>query len=94
MVTPSTLIFFEVSALKITLDYATIPLAVAPISILEIHRNPFQYPNGLYTYQWRLALNYPSGEISFVARGFKQTARQNAVESQDQFLAQDLRTKI
>ncbi len=58
MVTPSTLIFFDVSALKITLDYATTAMAVTPICVLEIHRNPFQYPNGFSTYQWRLALNY------------------------------------
>jgi hypothetical protein len=92
MIVPSTLTFHQVFNLVVAIDYASPSMAIAPISIHEIHREPLQYANGYASYKWRIELNCPTGEISFEAPGFSQLARAGAIKSQSQCLSTEARS--
>lgn len=84
---PATLTFHETSDLVITLNYASMTLALVPPAIHEITRTPHQYPNGYRDFIWRIELNVPHGEITFKAASFTQKNRGSAVKSESQYLS-------
>ena len=68
------LLFREVSALKISIDYDSITAAMGPFSIDGIERTVVDH--GRYaTQRWRMGINFPSGQIEFNAAGFVQQLR-------------------
>ncbi len=84
-IVPARLTFFEVFALRLTLDYATPSAAFGPFSIHSIERK--QEPRERYAARvWKIALNWPVGEIGFEAKGFEQQAVGAPVLSARQWL--------
>jgi hypothetical protein len=84
-IVPATLTFEKVTNLRIALDYATPKAGLVPFSIDAIERTA--EPRERYTAQvWRIAVNWPAGEISFEASGFEQRARGAPVLVDRQYL--------
>jgi hypothetical protein len=68
---PVTLSFSEVTNLRMSVDYATATAALGPFSIHAIERRTEQRER--YAAQlWKMLINWPSGEITFEARGYDQ----------------------
>src|SRR5262245_25833258 len=74
-VSPATLRFQQVFALKLELDYAQPEAGMCPFSIHEIEREMVEFPTGYRTYRWRISINWPKGRIEFQAPSFTQTLR-------------------
>nr|CAP48331.1 putative integron gene cassette protein [uncultured bacterium] len=91
LIQPATLTFHEASDLVITLNYASMTLALVPPAIHSISREPYQYPNGYREFAWRIEFNVPNGEITFKASSFSQQARGEAAKSDSQFLPAEVR---
>lgn len=90
---PVTLKFFEVSDLRVSLDYASPTAALGPFSIHDIERKYVQRER--YTAQiWTIAINWPAGEISFESSGFEQHGQGCSVISDGQYLSPDERKEI
>jgi hypothetical protein len=84
-IVPASLRFTDVTHLRIALDYASAPAAMAPFSIHAIERR--REPRDRYeALLWKIVLNWPAGELAFEARGFEQLARGRAVVSTRQHL--------
>jgi hypothetical protein len=86
-VAPALLQFHEVTDLRIALDYAKPSAGLTPFSLHRIVRSEHRYPNGHESYAWRLEVNWPEGEISFLSPGFTQTLRGPIVQSRAQTLS-------
>jgi len=70
-IVPVVLRFLHVTDLRITLDYAVATAALGPLSLDAIERR--SEVRERYTAQrWTLRINWPVGEISFVATGYEQ----------------------
>jgi hypothetical protein len=69
---PAELVFHDVFALKLELDYATPTAGMCPFSIDSIHREEKVLPSGAKTFRWRIDLNWPYGSIEFDAPTFSQ----------------------
>ncbi len=83
-VAPATLVFEDVSDLRLAVDYGDSGGSemLGEMSIAEITRIPLAHHSGrdLPYWRWRIALNWPSGgEIFFAASGFRQTLRAEPV---------------
>jgi hypothetical protein len=88
---PANLRFFDVTNLRVSLDYATPAAALAPFSIHAIERR--DEARERYVAQvWKILINWPQGEIEFEAKGFEQRAWGTAVLSESQYLRPDERT--
>lgn len=89
---PVTLAFHGVMFLRASLDYATTPAAFGPFVIREIQRRSEQRER--YVAQlWKIAVNWPSGEFSFEARGFTQKGNGEPVLTDGQRLSPELRIR-
>lgn len=89
---PVTLAFHGVMFLRASLDYATPTAAFGPFVIHEIQRRSEQRER--YVAQlWRIAVNWPSGEFSFEARGFTQKGNGEPVLTDGQCLSPELRNR-
>src|SRR5215471_18977561 len=87
---PSWLTFREVTDLRVALDYAGIGAALVPFSIHTIERRSADRER--YVAQlWTIALNFPAGEITFEAAGYKQEPWGRSVLSEQQRLRADER---
>lgn len=91
-VAPASLVFDEVTDLRIHADWGTsgFPVSVTPPSIDSIERecvpDRMVYPARPY-YCWQIKFNWPAGaEIVFKAVGFTQTLRAEPVLSDTQHL--------
>ena len=82
-VAPATLTFHNVVDLRLALDYAGPSAGMTPFSINCIEREPYVYANGLSAYRWRIPVNWPEGEITFIATGFTQVLRSPPIEVAD-----------
>lgn len=69
-IAPAILRFHQISGLRIALDYATPGAAVCPFSLDDITREIVALPQGCQWFRWRLAINWPQGEITFDGAGF------------------------
>ena len=83
---PATLTFHEVTDLDVALSYTSPSAALGPFSLQSIGREPFVHPNGHASFRWNLAVNWPSGSITFISSGFTQVLRAEPVESSEQYL--------
>lgn len=83
-IAPATLTFREVTDLKIAIDYASVSASVCPFSIAGIKRTPRDSGR---SFDWAIEVNWPRGEISFQASGFRQTLRGPVRVSSEQRLA-------
>lgn len=82
---PSTLRFFEVTSLRVALDYHRPSAALGPFSIHEIKRT--LEPRERYTATiWQMRFNWPDGQITFEASGFSQIGRGTPILSYEQRL--------
>lgn len=87
-IVPSDLLFYGVSDLAISIDYAAATAAVQPMTIHEIIREVVTYPNGYSSYSWKIDINWPpKGFISFQASSFTQVPRMEQVVSGAQYLS-------
>ena len=82
---PAELRFFGVTDLKIEVDYKSCSAALGPLSVSGIERKTEQRLHYVANV-WTLSLNWPSGEISFEAKGFAQKAVGSPVLSEQQLL--------
>jgi hypothetical protein len=73
IVAQASLCFHEVFGLKFTLDYVTPTAGMCAFSVAGIERERLVFPTGYTSYKWRLAINWPAGEISFQSPGFTQS---------------------
>src|SRR5688572_29359612 len=73
LIAPATLTFRRVCDLNLSVDYAS--CGMGPFSIDGIERQAKVYPNGYSTFSWRIPINYPRGEVTFIADGFMQVLR-------------------
>jgi hypothetical protein len=83
---PSLLRFIGVTDLRVSLDYAAISAAMVPFSIHAIERSSVQRERYL-AQVWRIALNFPNGEITFEAKGYEQKAWGKPVVAAQQCLS-------
>ena len=84
-IVPVNLTFLEVCDLRVSLDYATPTAALSPFSIHSIER--FSESRGHYVAEmWKIAINWPKGEITFQAKGYEQRAIGAVVVSGSQCL--------
>ena len=84
-IVPAALRFLEVTNLRLSLDYASASAAMGPFSIRAIERR--DEPRERYVAQvWKIAINWPKGEIEFEAQGFVQRATGAPVVSTAQCL--------
>lgn len=85
-IAPATLTFHDVSGLRIELDYATPTAGMTPFSIDGIIREPRHNPTIELPSRWRIPINWPSGEITFISPGFTQVLRREPIETERQNL--------
>ena len=71
---PATLTFHHVFDLRMSIDFAACSAAFAPLSMDGIERKPGQ-PGGSLLHAWKIPLNWPIGEITFLATGFEQRSK-------------------
>jgi hypothetical protein len=86
LVAPSTLSFYEISDLSISLDYVTPNAGITPPAIHVIERETRVFPNGYTSFSWRILFNWPNGEISFQSPRFSQVQWGESVEGSAQWL--------
>lgn len=87
-IAPTDLIFHDVTESVISVDYASSNAALQPMTVHEIHREVFTYPNGHSSFAWRIDINWPRNSfISFHSSGFAQVARMPPVASGAQYLS-------
>lgn len=72
IVAQASLRFHEVFGLRFTLDYAQPSAGMCAFSLAGIERERLTYPTGYASYNWRLPINWPAGEIEFQSTGFIQ----------------------
>jgi hypothetical protein len=70
-IAPARLRFFEVTGLRIDVDWARSSAAMGPFSIDGIERRVEQRTH-YKAVCWRIPVNFPPGEITFEATGFEQ----------------------
>jgi hypothetical protein len=85
-IAPATLTFRRVSDLTISLNYVNPSAAITPFSISSITREPYTYTNGYSTFRWSIGINWPEGEITFIAEGFNQMLRSQAITVDEMYL--------
>lgn len=68
---PANLRFIEVTALRITLDYASPSAAMGPFSLHAIERRT-QARERYDAQLWKILVSWPAGEITFEASGYEQ----------------------
>jgi hypothetical protein len=90
-VAPATLTFHGVVDLRVSLDYAGPSAGMTPFSIQGIDRELYLYGNGFSAFRWRIPVNWPDGEITFIASGFTQVLRAPPVDVADPCLTSDAR---
>ncbi|NHQ86130.1 hypothetical protein HA050_08365 [Iodobacter sp. HSC-16F04] len=87
-VSPSDLVFHDVSDLVVSINYAAASAAVQPMTIHEIHREVVTYPNGYSSFAWRIELNWPPNSfLTFCSCGFTQYQRMEPVTTDAQYLS-------
>lgn len=72
-IVPATLRFFDVIDLRLSLDYVTSAAALTPFSLHSIERK-FEKRERYTAQLWKLPINWPTGELTFEAKGFEQRA--------------------
>lgn len=85
-IVPATLRFTQVTHLRIALDYATPSAALVPFSIHAIERRD-EVRERYVAQVWKIAVNWPVGQITFEAEGFEQRSTGEAVLSDLQVLS-------
>jgi len=84
---PADLVFFEVTDLVISIDYASCSAALQPMTIHEICREDLTYPNGYTSFSWTIALNWPCESfISFRSPRMPQVLKGEPVRTGKQCL--------
>jgi len=100
LVAPATLVFHDVSDLKINVDFAASEhrINVNELSIAQIVREPVERLAAAGAppyYAWRIELNLPEGgEIGFGATGYTQTLRAEPRNLEEQRLPPDDRSPM
>jgi len=84
-IVPVCLRFLEVTDLRVVLDYSTPTAALGPFSIHAIERRN-EVRERYVAQLWKIAINWPQGEIAFEAKGFEQRAMGTPVVSELQRL--------
>jgi len=72
IVAQASLQFHEVFGLKLMLDYVQPSAGMCAFSLAGIQRELVTYPTGHTSYNWRLAVNWPTGEMTFSSPGYTQ----------------------
>jgi hypothetical protein len=90
-VAPANLIFYEVSDLAISINYAASSAGITPFTIQQIVRQQKKYPNGYSSYRWVIEINWPAGSIEFVAKEFSMTLTADSIETTSQTLTREQR---
>ena len=83
---PAVLEFKGVTNLRIALDYATPTAGLGPFSIHAIERN-IESRERYEAQLWKIAINWPVGEITFQAEGFEQRGVLEPQIAEEQFLS-------
>ena len=92
-IVPASLVFLNVSELRMNLDYAASSAAHGPFSIHQIKRR--SETRERYVAQiWSISINWPKGEFEFVATGFEQTAVGEPILCNEQLLKPGQRKSI
>lgn len=98
LVAPATLVFHDVSDLRIDVDFGSIGHAmnINEMSIAQIVRELVERPAGAPPYfAWRIELNLPQGsEIVFGASGYTLTLRSEPKLTDEQRLPADARAPL
>src|SRR5262249_40368716 len=84
-IVPVCLRFLEVTGLRVVLDYSTPTAALGPFSIHAIERRS-EVRERYVAQLWKIAINWPQGEIVFESKGFEQRAMGTPVVSELQRL--------
>lgn len=87
LIAPATLTFHKMSDLRVALDYASVTAGICPFSLAGIERSVHTYPSGATTFRWHIKVNWPQGELSFLASGFTQELRGASIETSAQYLS-------
>jgi hypothetical protein len=94
LMSPATLTFIGMTDLKMTLDYTKVSAGTCPFSVDGIERSLKSYESGYSSYAWRIPINWPNGELSFVASGYKQVLRAEPVWSNEMYLNEQERVPM
>ncbi|TWU48702.1 hypothetical protein Poly51_46030 [Rubripirellula tenax] len=85
-IAPASLVFRDVTSLRLALDYATPTASMGPFSLDGIEREPISFDNGCNSFRWAINVNWPDGEMTFESPGFTQTLSGPIIESDAQYL--------
>ncbi len=88
LIAPADLVFHEVWAPVIELDYSS--CAMGPFSIDGIQRDLVKREH-YSSYRWTIDVNFPKGSISFEALSFVQTLRKEPILTSAQLLTPEER---
>ena len=91
---PAWLIFHDVVDLAVSIDFAAATASMGPFCIHEVSRQGIVLPAGATVLRWSIALNWPRGEISFMAEGCTEQLRADAVEVENQRIPVALRRTL
>jgi hypothetical protein len=87
-IAPADLTFHDVTELVISVNYAASTAALQPMTIHEIHREIFTYPNDHSSFAWKIEINWPRNSfISFHSSSFSQVTRKPPITSGSQYLS-------
>jgi hypothetical protein len=84
LVAPAELTFYEVTDLAVHFDCRGI--VMGPLSIDEILRGSTEEVGPYRSYRWRIDLNFPKGEMTFLSSGFVQELKGPPTEGRQQHL--------
>ena len=71
-VSQAELIFHDASKLNIALEYDAPPAGMCPFMIDGINREEKTYVTGYKSFDWKIAVSWPPGNISFSSQRFTQ----------------------
>jgi hypothetical protein len=91
-IAPATLRFHNVFGLRFSIDYAGPSAGMCPFSIDGIERELLTFPTGHVSYNWRLPIQWPRGELTFQSPGFTQTLAGAPRRSRGQWLTPEERS--
>jgi hypothetical protein len=92
-IVPVKLVFKDVWALRLSLDYGSVSAGMCPFSIHAITR--IEEPRERHTARvWTIDINWPKGQISFEASGFEQLSTGDTVVCEEQRIPAGLRGEL
>jgi len=93
-VAPARLTFYEISSLRIEIDWAAATAGMTPFSIGAIARKKLEYGTGYTSWAWTIEVNWPKGAITFDSPRFTQQVTGPVILTDEQCLSPSQRSAV